>query len=99
MLDGECESVGLPNRSSERDGGGRFVPSRIALESGIGTVPSSPNSPGFEFPPNTQRPRGPAGGRSRRGGRGRGRRSDNAVGGGEGKRNGKGRRPAQPVSP
>ncbi|KAL3783985.1 hypothetical protein HJC23_013365 [Cyclotella cryptica] len=36
-------SVGLPNLSSEngRQLGGKFVPSRAALESGIGTIPST----------------------------------------------------------
>ena len=47
-------SVGLPSRS--RDGsGGKFVPSRIALSSGIGTIPPSPNST-FEFPSNNKPP-------------------------------------------
>jgi len=46
-------SVGLPVRSSE-EGNGKFVPS-LALESGIGTIPSSPNSNSlYEFPANHQ---------------------------------------------
>jgi hypothetical protein len=42
-------SVGLPNLSSENanHSGGKFVPSRAALESGIGTIPSTtPDSSG-----------------------------------------------------
>ncbi|KAL3781425.1 hypothetical protein ACHAWO_000087 [Cyclotella atomus] len=50
-------SVGLPsifsdgNESGADSGGagGKFVPSRAALESGIGTIPPTPNS-GYEFP-------------------------------------------------
>ncbi|KAL7528617.1 hypothetical protein ACHAXR_002537 [Thalassiosira sp. AJA248-18] len=51
-------SVGLPDRSS-KESNGKFVPSRIALGSGIGTIPSSPNS-FSETPANEQsnRPRG-----------------------------------------
>ena len=69
-------SVGLPdltNNSNDREKNGKFVPSRVALESGIGSIPPSPNSK-FEFPSNdeSQRRQGGRGGRGR-GGRGRGR--------------------------
>ena len=57
----EDSSVGLPDHSSKGGKSGKFVPSPIALGSGIGTIPSSPNSAGFEFPSKEQsnRPRGP----------------------------------------
>ena len=67
LLDGD-KSVGLPDRSS-KEGNGKFVPSRVALGSGIGTIPSSPNS-AYEFPPpneQSNRPRGPPRSRSPRG--------------------------------
>ncbi len=85
-------SVGLPdltNNSSNKEKNGKFVPSRVALESGIGTIPPSPNST-FEFPTQSndgqgqRRQGGGGGGRGRgRGGRGRGR-------GGRGGRSGRG---------
>ena len=43
-----CQPVGLPNLDGD-DTGGKFLPSRAALESGIGTIPSTPNSK-YEFP-------------------------------------------------
>lgn len=43
-----CQSVGLPNLDGD-DTDGKFLPSRAALESGIGTIPSTPNSK-YEFP-------------------------------------------------
>lgn len=57
----EQSSVGLPDPSSKGGNSGKFLPSPIALGSGIGTIPSSPNSAGFEFPSKEQsnRPRGP----------------------------------------
>ena len=83
-------SVGLPdltNNSNNKEKNGKFVPSRVALESGIGTIPPSPNSK-FEFPSSSsndgQSQRGQGGGRGRGGGgRGRGR-------GGRGGRSGRG---------
>ena len=71
-------SVGLPNRSSSNEedsggvGGGKFVPSRNALGSGIGSVPTSPGSAEYGFPPqsnDTQSNRSTTG-RCGRGGRG-----------------------------
>ena len=44
------QSVGLPNLDRV-DTGRKFLPSRAALESGIGTIPSTPNSK-YEFPTN-----------------------------------------------
>ncbi|KAL9187195.1 hypothetical protein ACHAXT_010915 [Thalassiosira profunda] len=93
MLEGET-SVGLPDRSSKEDGG-KFVPSRAALESGIGTIPSSPNSKSmFEFPSNEQSNRRGGPNRSRRPGRGQNRSKN-----GNGRRSGgKSRNVAQPMS-
>jgi len=84
-------SVGLPdltNNSNNKEENGKFVPSRVALESGIGSIPPSPNST-FEFPTSSddgqsQRRQG-GGGRGRGGGQGRGRGR-----GGRGGRNGRG---------
>ena len=55
----EDSSVDLPDHSSKGGQSGKFVPSPIALGSGIGTIPSSPNLV-FEFPSKEQsnRPRG-----------------------------------------
>lgn len=68
-------SVGLPDLTNNGNKNGKFIPSRVALESGIGTIPSSPN-PSFEFSTsndhqNQGRQRGR--GRGGRGGGGRGR--------------------------
>ena len=46
-------SVGLPGRLSE-EGMGKFVPSRAALESGIGTIPSSSPNSAYVAPPSDQ---------------------------------------------
>jgi len=70
-------SVGLPDKVP-KDDSGKFEPSSGALGSGIGTIPTSPNSAEFVFPKSndqqqSNRPRG-GGGRGGRGdGRGRGR--------------------------
>jgi hypothetical protein len=91
-------SVGLPNNDGNDksgvglDAGGKFVPSRAALESGIGTIPSTPNS-GYEFPTmsndrggNKSGGRGGSSGRSGNGGRGRGGRSGGRNNAGRGGR-------------
>ncbi|KAL7540168.1 hypothetical protein ACHAWF_006613 [Thalassiosira exigua] len=66
-------SAGLPDRSSRGDGaagegggGGKFVPSRAALGSGIGTVPAGSDS-AYEFPEPPARSGRPARGRRRNG--------------------------------
>lgn len=48
IVDGDG-SIGLPDLSAANDASGKFVPSRAALSSGIGTIPSTTNSV-FEFP-------------------------------------------------
>ena len=74
-------SVGLPDKVPNEDSG-KFEPSRSALGSGIGTIPTSPNSAEFVFPKSTdQQPNRSRGGRGRGGrgngkGRGRGRGSN-----------------------
>lgn len=61
------QSVGLPNLDGNSESSrGKFVPSRAALESGIGSVCSTPNSK-YEFPTNTN-----GGGRGGQRGTGRG---------------------------
>ena len=79
----EQRSVGLPNLEMDTNEGGKFVPSRAALESGIGTVPSTPNST-FEFPVNNYNGEGRGSSSFISGGRGSGsyNRSRNARGGG-----------------
>ena len=81
-------SVGLPDFTN--NGGkqkGKFVPSRVALESGIGTIPPSPNST-FEFPSNGE---GGNQQQRRQGGRGGGRGRGRGRGPGRGGRGGRGR--------
>ena len=53
-------SVGLPDRSS-KEGMGKFVPSRAALESGIGTILSSSPNSAYVVPPSDQPTRGARG--------------------------------------
>jgi len=84
-------SVGLPDKVPKEDSG-KFEPSRSALGSGIGTIPTSFNSAEFVFPKSNQsnRPRGGQGkggrGNGRGGGRGRGRGSNGrGAGKGQGK--------------
>lgn len=86
---GEEKSVGLPRLDVQGDGGGKFVPSRAALESGIGTIPSTPNAK-FEFSTNNGGSGGGRGSsgsyRSGRGGRG-GRNNSGRGRGGRGNNN------------
>jgi len=86
-------SVGLPDKVPNEDSG-KFKPSRSALGSGIGTIPTSPNSAEFVFPKSSDqqqsnRPRGSRGrggrGNGRGRGRGRGRGSNSREGRGQGK--------------
>jgi len=79
-------SVGLPDKVPKEDSG-KFIPSRSALGSGIGTIPTSPNSAEFVFPKSNdqQQSNRSRGGRGRGGrgngrGRGRGRESNNDRG-------------------
>ena len=70
-------SVGLPDKVPNEDSG-KFEPSRGALGSGIGTIPTSPNAAEFVFPKSndqqqSNRSRGGPGKGGRGNGRGRGR--------------------------
>ena len=102
---GASTSVGLPDR--EKSSKNKFVPSRAALGSGIGTIPS--NSPAYEFASNEQQQQQQSN-RSRSGGTPRTRSAPNQNNKGaknagnsdrrRGKNNGnrKGSVPAQPAS-
>ncbi len=77
-------SVGLPDFTNNGGKQGKFVPSRVALESGIGSIPPSPNST-FKFPSNGEggnQRGGRGGGRGRGRGRGPGRGGRGRGGGG-----------------
>ena len=79
-------SVGLPDKVPNEDSG-KFEPSRSALGSGIGTIPTSPNAAEFVFPKSTDQQQS----NRSRGGRGRGGRGNGRVRGrGRGSNKGRG---------